>query len=69
MSDHLHQAEHRSRAAQFEREAALAVMTASVRRARRLERLADLFSLSSRWFERLATRLAIRARASRARLP
>lgn len=69
MSDHLHEALHSSRAAQFEREAATSAMSCGVRRARRLENLATLFSLSSRWSGRLAVRLTARARASRARLP
>lgn len=57
---------HLARSRDFHEEARAATLTAAVRRARRLERLARLFGAGSAWTERRARRYACRARSLRA---
>lgn len=59
---------HRQRAADFERDAQIHEMTAAIRKARQLDRIAALISTFAKWNDRLALRLSARARTWRARV-
>lgn len=69
MNEQLYEAMHHHRAAQLERAATVAVLTRRVRRAKRLERYARWAGATADWSQRVAERLAARARASCAHLP